>query len=154
MCDTNRNVYAWGFFFFPVMQAKTNVHSQLVKLSQVKTARYGHGKKYGVRRCVKQLTAKQSTQKPPEVTGVENGKIRSVVKRDKEKILRVFRERMWHLNKIEEKVCTPSTMLTAEPHQDEGLTSRFRLWKNLCALTGVVDWELRIVHLFFPPFFS
>lgn len=79
--------------FFPVMQAKTNVQSQLVKLSQVKTARYGHRKKYGVRRRVKQLTTKQSTQKPPEVTGVENGKIRSVVKRDKEKI-RVFRDRM------------------------------------------------------------
>ncbi len=59
--------------FYPVMQAKTNVQSQLVKLFQVKTARYGDGEKYGVRRRVKQLTAKQSTQKPPEVTGVENG---------------------------------------------------------------------------------
>lgn len=94
MCVTLTEMSMHEAFFFPVMQAKTNVHSQLVKLSQVKTARYGHGKKYGVRRRVKQLTAKQSTQKPPEVTGVENGKIRSVVKRDKEKILRVFRERM------------------------------------------------------------
>lgn len=50
--------------------------------------RYGHEDKYGVRRHVKQLIAKQSTQKPPEVTGVENGnmfKKQSVMKRDKEK---------------------------------------------------------------------
>lgn len=31
--------------FYPVMQAKTNVQSQLVKLFQVKTARYGDGEK-------------------------------------------------------------------------------------------------------------
>lgn len=51
-------------------------------------SRYGHEEKYGVRRHVKQLTAKHSTQKPPELTGVENGnmfKMQSVAKRDKEK---------------------------------------------------------------------
>lgn len=70
-----------------------------------------------------------------------SSKLQNVVKRDKGKILYVFRERMWHLSKIEEKASTPSMVLTTGPHQEERGTSRFRLWKNLCALTGVVDWE-------------
>lgn len=118
-------------------------------------SRYGHEDKYGVRRHVKQLIAKQSTQKPPEVTGVENGnmfKKQSVVKRDKEKTYYVSSEKecdIWI--KTGEKACTPSMALTAGPRHDKPL------WKNLCALTGVVWLRscLRITHLFFPPpFFS
>lgn len=85
MCMTLTEMSMQEAFFFPVMQAKTNVQSQLVKLFQVKTARYGHEEK-SQKTCE---TAKQCTRKPPEVKGVENGnmfKMQSVVKRDKEKI--------------------------------------------------------------------
>lgn len=50
--------------FFPVLQAKINVQSQLVKLFKVKTARYGHEEKFWSQKMHE--AAKQSTQKPPE----------------------------------------------------------------------------------------
>lgn len=59
----------------------------------------------------------------------------------RQKKLSVFRARMWHLNKTGENVCTPSMVLTTGPHRDERGTVRFRLWKNLCALTEGVYWE-------------
>lgn len=87
--------------------------------------------------------AKQSTRKPPKVPGAENGNMFKFAEcgEKRQKKLSVFRAKMWHLNKTEEKACTPSMVLMTGPYQDERGTVCFRLWKNLCAPTEGVYWE-------------
>lgn len=58
--------------FFTVMQAKTNVQSQLVKLFQVQTARYVHEKNYGVKRHVKQRNRAPRYHLRSQVLKMEN----------------------------------------------------------------------------------
>lgn len=153
MYDTNRKVYAWGFFSCDASKNQCSVPACEAfpsKNCQI----HGHEEKYGVGGRVKQLTAKQSTQKPPEVAGVDNGnmfKTQSAVKRDKEKILCVFGERMWHLSETEEKVCTPSMVLTTGLRRDERGTSPLQTVEKLVCSDGggwLRSW-LRIMHLFF-----
>lgn len=103
-----------AFFFFTVMQAKTNVQSQLVKLFQVKTARYGQ--KYEEGRCFRRLKAKQGTQNRSEVPGVENIQNAVCGEKKQRKKYSVSSEKECDIGvKLEEKACTPSMVLTTGP---------------------------------------
>lgn len=140
-------------FFFPVMQAKTKCSVPACEAfpseKKKNTARNVHEEKYGVRRRVKQLTAKQQTTRGHRCWKWNMFKMESMVKRGKKKKgLRVFRERMWHLNKRGEKVCSPARCrwLGCTNTREEHLPSDCG---KTCALTGLPRGWLRIIHFSF-----
>lgn len=123
---------------FPVTWAKTNVQSQLVKLFQGKTARYGHEEKFGVRRWVKQLNRAPRNHSRSHVLRMETIKISENALKIKKK----SKNKICLQKKKECDIWVKQRLLTAVLHQDDGGTSYFR-WveKLVCSDWGGCYWE-------------